>query len=688
MQLKRARITHFRSLREVSVEFGSYTSFIGPNGAGKSSILKALERFYATAKSLDPDDFFARDQSVPIEIELTFGDLNEEENRTFESRVRDGRLVVTRVFDTSPSSGRYYGSVPQNRDFLPIRSQTSANPKREAYRELKSRNPVYAGLPTASSAAAVDSALAEWETQHPEALTLERDDGQFFGFQNAGRGALQRHTSFVFVPAVREAATDAADSKSSPIGRLLEILVRSSILKREEVQRFQQEVAARYKEIVSPENLPELGLLAGDLTRDLRELYSSAAVGLDWREAGEIPIPLPAADVTLSDEGFGGPVDRQGHGLQRAFVFTLLQHLARASMLPSDEAATEEDGTPVAHTAPNLILAIEEPELYQHPTRQRHLATVLRRLSIRALPGAAGATQIAFASHSPLFVSLTNADEIRLVRRTDCEGMDLKQCELRSLDLDAVARKLEKATGKPEGSFSVETLKPRLHILGTELAEGFFADGVVLVEGRSDKAALFATARTLRLDFEAAGIAVLPVEGKNNLDRPFLIFRELGIPIYTIWDCDCKTGDHKSSVNLALNRLMRPDIEIDQPSEETFVGNDYAHFSVNCEATMREELGSSIYESGLAAACRPFGFDPSKDAQKIPDVMYSLLAAAAEKGQRSQTLEEIVKAIWLHLKGVVVPSIESVVAIPIYASADVVGTTSAARQNDASEASS
>lgn len=48
------------------------------------------------------------------------------------------------------------------------------------------------------------------------------------------------------------------------------------------------------------------------------------------------------------------------------------------------------------------------------------------------------------------------------------------------------------------------------------LAEGFFATGVVLIEGRSDKAALTASAQVLGLNFEAAGIAVLSAEGKET----------------------------------------------------------------------------------------------------------------------------------------------------------------------------
>lgn len=45
-----------------------------------------------------------------------------------------------------------------------------------------------------------------------------------------------------------------------------------------------------------------------------------------------MPVPRPVADVFLIDEGFGGPVDRLGHGLQRAFIFTLLQHLTRSAI--------------------------------------------------------------------------------------------------------------------------------------------------------------------------------------------------------------------------------------------------------------------------------------------------------------------------------------------------------------------
>lgn len=653
MQLERARIKNFRSLRDVEISFGPHTALIGGNGAGKSSVLKAIEKFYSTAKTCDADDFFGRDQSVAIEIELTFHQLSEQEIEAFEGRVRDGRLVVTRVFDGGPSSGRYHGVVPQVRDFLEIRTQAAANPKRAAYNALRNTNPLYADLPNAGSAAAVDQALHDWETAHPEQPVLLPDDGQFFGFQNNSRGKLQRHTSFVFIPAVREASADAADGRASVIGRLLELLVRSQILQRADVQAFKARMSVAYQALVSPENMPELGRLAQSLTVDLRGLYQDAEVSLQWRESGEIPVPLPMADVFLKDDGFGGPVDRQGHGLQRAFIFTLLQHLARTSVSETDNAVGQEDAETgalsnpaTAAQAPTLILAIEEPELYQHPTKQRHFAEVLRGLSAGTLPGAQGRTQIIFGSHSPMFISMGKADEIRIARRIPCAESELKQCSLQALDLGLVAQRLEAGWDKPAGSFNAQTLTPRLHILGPELAEGFFANGVILVEGRSDKAALTATARTLGVNFEAAGIAILSAEGKENLDRPYVIFRELSIPTFLMWDCDqnVEEAKRKPKTDLALLRLVKPEEQIDTPPTQNCVGASYAHFEKTLELKLKEDITPGIYEECLASACEPFGVQPGRDTQKIPDVMYQTLMLAQERGRQSEMIEQIVRA--------------------------------------------
>lgn len=405
----------------------------------------------------------------------------------------------------------------------------------------------------------------------------------------------------------------------------------------------------RYQQLVAPQNMPELEALAGTLTADLRGLYRDAEVALAWRDVGDMPVPLPMADVFLKDDGFGGPVNRQGHGLQRAFIFTLLQHLARTAVTGEVEDPNVGDAAPaLPPQAPTLILAIEEPELYQHPTKQRHFAEVLRRLSSGALPGAQGRTQIIFGSHSPLFISMGKVDEIRLVRRADCEDSEFKQCVLQSLDLTEVAQKLETGWNKEPGTYTAQTLAPRLHILGTELAEGFFANGVVLVEGRSDRAALTAIGRIMGVSFEAAGIAILSVEGKGNLDRPLVIFRELGIPTYLLWDCDTDKPpkDRKPAMDLALLKLANPIAEFVEAPVIDHVGEGYSHFAETLERKIKAELTADIHSECLAAACAPFGLVPSDDTHKIPEVMYQTLRLAKDKGHEPQMLQEVIRSMW------------------------------------------
>lgn len=88
------------------------------------------------------------------------------------------------------------------------------------------------------------------------------------------------------------------------------------------------------------------------------------------------------------------------------------------------------------------------------------------------------------------------------------------------------------------------------------MGEGFFADVVALVEGESDRAALLAVAGTMGLDFDSLGIAVIPCFSKSSIDRPLVIFRQLGIPVYAVWDGDYGNKDPKPEINRHLLRLV------------------------------------------------------------------------------------------------------------------------------------
>ncbi|NEU13625.1 ATP-dependent endonuclease [Methylobacterium sp. BTF04] len=215
-----------------------------------------------------------------------------------------------------------------------------------------------------------------------------------------------------------------------------------------------------------------------------------------------------------------------------------------------------------------------------------------------------------------------------------------------SSSLAAISRKLENAYGIAVGTYSPEGLRARLHIIDSEIAEGFFADTVVLVEGKSDKAALIAAARLNGIDFEAKGIAVLVADGKNSLDRPASIFQEFSIPTYLIWDCDRNTkgGIEDLRANHALQLLSgcNPENIFDA---KTIVSNKFACFEYNIEHTLKLEIGDILFEDLINKARDTYGIIRQKDVLKIPAAMTSVLLEASKNGARAKTVDDIVNKI-------------------------------------------
>lgn len=666
MLLKRVSIKNFRPIRNATVEVGSQMAIVGGNGSGKSSFLRAIDRFFGASTTVELDDFFGRSVDEPIEIGLTFTRFNELEREMFGPRIHDDEMTVVRVFEAAggKTNGRYYGATMQHPRFAPIRAAQGAALMREAYSLARQSGGDYADLPAVTRADQIPEALAQWEAQHPAQCELGRDDGQFFGFTNVAKGALQKATSFVFIPAVRDASADALDTRGAVIARLLELVVRNAIQRRTEIQRFQTRISQEYRGLTDPEKLHELGDLSGHLTQTLQQFYKDAAVALRWKPTEDFAVPLPAADVFLNDDGFEGPVDRKGHGLQRAFILTLLQHLARATSAdvaraeatatadtaPAAPTSPESDRTPAAppemYTIPGLILAIEEPELYQHPTKQRHFAKVLSQLSMGELPGVARHTQVLFATHSSLFVSMDRFDEVRLARRCKYIDSDHKECRVTYSTLTEVARRLENAFGEDRGTYTADGLRARLHIISAEIAEGLFADTVVLVEGVSDRAAILAAAALEDIDLEALGVAVLAVDGKPNVDRPAAIFGCLKIPTFLVWDCDKKPSGTIEGVrqNRALQILSGVARE-DVADAATKIEGTFACFETELETVLQEELGFELYKRQLDAVKAKYGMERDDDAEKAPFAMREVLMGAAKHGKRSTTLRTIIKAI-------------------------------------------
>jgi putative ATP-dependent endonuclease of OLD family len=663
MIIKSVRVQNFRCIRDETLPCDRLTAIVGPNGSGKSAFLRALQLFYIAVARYSEEDFYARNTSQHIMITVTFTELTPEERTLFNKYVEAGELTVEKVMDfpSSKANQKYYGTSLRNPEFQAFRAATSAQERRQEYAALR-ENSKYSSLPSWTRQDDAAKALEDWEASNPEACSRQRDDGQFFGFTEVGEAHLERHTSFLLIPAVRDASEDAAEGRGLVLTELMDLVVRSALAERPELIQLREEAQERYDAIVDPEKLPELQNLGDQLTATLKNYAPEARVALSWLKGEGVTIAPPRANIKLVEDGYPTEVTHSGHGLQRAFILTMLQHLAVAQYTPGQpqgaQPSQDTGGEAGPLRLPNLILSIEEPELYLHPNRQRHLSRILFNLAMGGVPGVAERTQVIYSTHSPLFVDIERFDQVRRLRKVSTQDDLPKETRLTYTSLDEIARVIEQADAQPEGTYSGETLRPRLQALMTPwMSEGFFADAVVLVEGEEDRAAILGVAGALHpavgqdIDLETLGISVIPCMGKNNLDRPAAIFRTLGIPIYIVWDSDCAKGDAKqqSKSKVSNHRLLRLCGEAIEDWPEG-VSGCFACFKVDMGMTLRKEIGEERFDRLLQPWIEGFAYDKA-DSLKNPLLIRAVLRDAQAEGVSSPTLTLIVQNI-LRLKGI------------------------------------
>ena len=180
------------------------------------------------------------------------------------------------------------------------------------------------------------------------------------------------------------------------------------------------------------------------------------------------------------------------------------------------------------------------------------------------------------------------------------------------------------------------------------MKEGFFANMVVLVEGEDDRAAILGMAQLSKIDLEALGCTVIPCLGKPNMDRPAVIFSELKIPIYLIWDSDNhEFREDEKSTEEECKKINRRLLSIcgqvakDWPCS---VSQEHACFQTDLETTLPDEIGPELFDR-LVEECRANMRMKKKYALKSPMVFESVLKSAAAKGKKSGTMEAIIVAI-------------------------------------------
>lgn len=623
MKIQSVRIRNFRALNDVTIPFDSVTTFIGPNGAGKSTVLRALDWFFnGKPGSLTEKDCSFSATTENIEVQVTFTALTDKDREALGKYAPDGVATFTAWKRRSPDGTEVLSANAKGLpEFNAIKSAGSATAKKEMYAALRTSR-AELNLPVANTGAAVEQAITAWESSHTDQLVDAPETllTNFFGFNSGGK--MSGLFDFVLVTADLRASEESIDGKSSIIGRILERSVDRAAAD-DEIAKIVEESRAKQQQIYEEKFKAQLDAITTQLNEVVRSYSPGRAVTVSPAEV-ELKAPRTTFDVAVLDGTTSTVVERQGHGFQRTLLISALQLLAQSG-------AASAEGV--------ICLAIEEPELFQHPIQAQAFAKVLRSLA----EDAGKRIQVTYATHSPYFLEARHFDQVRRLTRSADKNPEVT---VHSATVDGVKAKL---SGTVDGDQVVRQLDG---IVTNRLAVTLFAARALLVEGDTEAAVFYGIGdRDAVGRLESQGLSIVSACGKGGIPLAHAILVSLGIPTYVMFDGDsgfearAKTlgktqtviEGERTKFSTENRRLLKylGEPEVDFPSER--VGDRVATLSDHLESYLESSWTEWVTSCTAIEAAAGIQLSKNQHAYRTatleakgtaPDLLKQILAKA------------------------------------------------------------
>ncbi len=238
---------------------------------------------------------------------------------------------------------------------------------------------------------------------------------------------------------------------------------------------------------------------------------------------------------------------------------------------------------------------IDEPELFLHPQAQRNFYKILRKLAKDKN------IQIFYTTHSPYFLSLEYFDEIFLVRKTKERGTYIRNADAEEFLNDWAIRYSKNISNGVKKNEELEKL--RLHYKeayeqtsdSMASTEAFFAKKIILVEGESEALLLPFFFNKINFDWIKERIAIVKCGSKNELDRFYRLYAELGIPCFVVFDGDKDKNDDKrhKEINNTLFKILKENAISDFPDNK--VKKNYLGFQNDFNFALQEAGYIDVY---------------------------------------------------------------------------------------------
>lgn len=623
MNLKSLCVQNLRSLKAVSLPVGDLTTLIGANGSGKSSCLSAIRLLFDPRARVDSRDFWrgagAAEEGSPTEpivIRATFAQLSDQARAAYEPFLTEGsELALERVFE-EPGSGTYVGYRRTVAEFAVIRN--SATGHRDQFNTLVMEGR-FEGLAKVGNKQAAFDQMAAWENGHQDRLVSIPERITFFTDTADSPTAIANYIRFFHIGALEDPRQHIDPTGGGAVAELVaEVFEESTVL--DELADITDGALTRSNQILEEANAA-FESATRQIANSLRDFAPGFSVELRWRPLSADRAHSPGVSVIVStSEGLQTELEYQGHGVQRSLMYGVLTAQTQAESSPS--------------SGRTLLLAIEEPEAFQHPLSARVLSDTLARL-------AAGQFQIIYSTHSPYFIKPGDLAGLRLVRRVEVEPSGM-ETTVEPFSIENFTARWRSAIGT--AAVSEESTSARLRANASPaVIEGLFAQACVIVEGDEDEALLRAGAAVADVDLDRRGIAVVQSRGKAGMPLVFAFLTHAGITCYPMFDLDRSQAIDKQHRDAEAHLASLLGLDDEATFEGNAVQETFAHWNHDFGTAVASELGEG-YTTILQDVCDELGY-AVRQGRKVPAVLARALATAFERGLGSPLLDALVDRV-------------------------------------------
>ncbi|WP_448635190.1 ATP-dependent nuclease [Pedobacter panaciterrae] len=416
MKLHTLKISGFKRLKQVQVNFGDATFLIGQNNCGKSSILKVVEILLSAKKQLtsydyhsivDPETGETKVDIPVIVLEAEFRNLPEDSKtwKGFKGRIFDYEIDEG-ITDTGLSV-TYKKTYELGKDVV-IEFKSKAREISDNYKDCKTpQDYIDKGIaeaviseffPELNKAIGKSKSVTDSLEQIDELWDIGEEETWFKNPGGIPGVVLKMLPRFLLIP-VDLSSDEIQGSSSGVLGKTLGELfetVRENSNNFKEAQAHLKNLA---KELDPTDGTSQFGKMMSELNVVLESVFPDSKLHATTTLTDPTNLK-PTFKVEMSSN-IKTSVDYQGTGMVRAAVFGMLRYRQKWLSGKEDDHAR------------SLIICFEEPEIFLHPGAANQMREAIYDLSTSS-------SQIIASTHSPYLIDISKKPKQVLNRLYHC----------------------------------------------------------------------------------------------------------------------------------------------------------------------------------------------------------------------------------------------------------------------------